>query len=161
MSVATVENDHDQPSPNATITSLGVEHVRLSYHYLDSGDIDGYASLLADKVQIKRPDLPLAHGRDEAERLCGDPLRPRGFHDLYRVFGQAGDIAAVGRFVVLPYGPGRGPEDVDFVDIFTLADDGLILGQRRFLSPRYADRRRGEGWDPSAHHPAAPARGST
>lgn len=143
--MAPTENARARPLPNATITSLGVEHVRLSYHYLDNGDIDGYASLLAEKVQIKRPDLPLAHGRDEAERLCADPLRPRGFHELYRVFGQSGDIAAVGRYVVLPYGPERSPQDVDFVDIFTLADDGLILGQRRFLSPRYADRPLGAG----------------
>ncbi|MEC3895408.1 MULTISPECIES: nuclear transport factor 2 family protein [Nocardiopsis] len=137
-----IGNGCDFPSPKATITSLGVEHVRLSYHYLDTGDIDGYVSLLAPDVQIKRPDMPLAHGRSEAERFCGAHLGPRGVHTLYRVFGEAGNIAAVGRFASARNGHLLGGEETDFVDIFTLAENGLILGQRRFLSPTYPHGRR-------------------
>lgn len=33
-------------TPSRVVTDSGVDHVRLAYHYLDAGDLDGYGSLL-------------------------------------------------------------------------------------------------------------------
>lgn len=33
-------------TPSRVVTDSGVDHVRLAYHYLDTGDLDGYGSLL-------------------------------------------------------------------------------------------------------------------
>ena len=53
------------------------------------------------------------------------------------MFGEAGNVAAVGRFVLTPHERDLGRGDTDFVDIFILTESGLILGQRRFLAPLY------------------------
>lgn len=128
------ENGLIQPPPNATVTSLGVDHVRLSYLYLDEGDLDGLLSLLTNKVLIKWPHTPTIRSREEAGRILRDPRTPRGRHCLYQVFGQAGSVAAVGRFNPLHEETDRGVPGVDFVDIFTLSEQGLIMGQRRFIT---------------------------
>src|SRR5579871_69644 len=45
-------------APSRMVTACGVEHVRLSYYYMEHDDIDGYGSLLADDVVLDWPDTP-------------------------------------------------------------------------------------------------------
>jgi SnoaL-like domain len=120
--------------PGSVVTAVGVEHVRLSYDYLDRGDADGYASLLDPGMVLDEP------GR---EGVCGrgavagpHRLRGSGTHDVQDVFAADGRVTAVGRFR-----GGRGGSDggeVDFADVFTLSEHGLLLRQRcfYFIHPR-------------------------
>lgn len=129
-----VRTDHSPPpTPSAATTSVGIDHVRLSYPYLDSGNLDAYASLLHHDVQLKRPDLPEAHGRDEVLKLLAAVAGPPGQHQLYKVLGDGDCVVATGR-TTGRHGP-RCPQtilDVDFADFITLSDEGLLLGIRRF-----------------------------
>ena len=100
------------------VAAVGLDHVRLSYEYLDRGDHDGYASLLDPAATVDEP------GRS------GRRLRSRGEHRLNEVFAADGRVAAVGRFVgadVLGE-----PVDVDFADIFALSPSGLLLRRRSY-----------------------------
>jgi hypothetical protein len=124
---------NDSSPPSSMITAAAVDHVRLSYLYLDEGNLDGYASLLDDDIQVKRPDVPDAHGRTEVLDLMATIAGPPGKHELYKVIASGDGVAVVGRFV----GPGvlrHTPEsiDIDFVDVFTISDKGLLLGTRRY-----------------------------
>ncbi|WP_430789495.1 nuclear transport factor 2 family protein [Actinoplanes sp. G11-F43] len=114
-------------SPYRTATTAaGVDHVRLSYHYLDTGDFDGYASLLDEHVRVQRPDMTLGDGRAEVvrthARLAGPPAR----HQIFKVIADGDGIAVTGRYVT------SGAKAVDFVDVFTLTEYGMLLGYRRF-----------------------------
>ncbi|WP_117212762.1 nuclear transport factor 2 family protein [Allorhizocola rhizosphaerae] len=110
--------------PTAAITAAGIDHVRLSYEYLDAGDIDGYASLLDEHVQVKRPDAPHGHGRAEVLRLHANIATPACKHEIYKIIADGDCVAAVGRFT--------GHIEAEFVDVFTLSDEGLLAGYRRF-----------------------------
>ncbi|WP_285733071.1 nuclear transport factor 2 family protein [Nocardiopsis sp. ATB16-24] len=123
------------PAPSAALTAAGVDHVRLSYHYLDSRDVEGYLSLLSERVWIRYPDADPVHGHAQAAEFHGTQSRLSGTHTLYQVFGQASHIVAIGRLIRTSSARGTtgAPADVDFADVFVLDSDGLILGQRRFL----------------------------
>jgi hypothetical protein len=111
----------------AAVEAAGVDHVRLGYQYLDHGDADGYESLLDAGAVLEEP------GRD---RVCGRmavagarrQLRGRGEHDVHDVFARQGRVAAIGRFRP----PGRVGDAVDFADIYTLSEHGLLVSQRSF-----------------------------
>jgi hypothetical protein len=58
---------------------------------------------------------------------------PPGRHELYKVIASGDCVAAMGHFT----GPTAFPcpderLDVDFVDVFTISDKGLLLGHRRY-----------------------------
>jgi len=106
------------------VTAAGIDHVRLSYHYLDQGDTDGYASLLDSAAVLDEPGHARVHGRvavAESRRL-----RWCGAHHLDAVFAADGQVAAVGRF----NRGGSDGVDVDFADIITLSQHGLLVTQR-------------------------------
>lgn len=123
------------PAPSAALTAAGVDHVRLFYHYLDSHDVEGYLSLLSEKVQLKHPGAVFIRGHEQAADFHEAQSRLSGTHTLYQVFGQASHIVAIGRLIRAPAtcAASGEPSDVDFADVFVLDADGLILGQRRFL----------------------------
>lgn len=117
------------------VTAAGIDHVRLSYHYLDQGDADGYASLLDSAAVLDEPGHARVHGRAAvAESRC---LRWCGAHDLHAVFAADGRVAAVGRF----NRDGDGV-DVDFADIITLSEHGLLMTQRCYYFVRPNGNRR-------------------
>jgi ketosteroid isomerase-like protein len=128
------ETDMDSsPPPSAMVTAAAVDHVRLSYLYLDEGNLDAFASLLDDDVQVKRPDAPEAHGRAEVLDLMATLSGPPGRHELHKVIASGDCVAAMGHFVgptTTPYPDER--LDIDFVDVFTISDKGLLLGKRRY-----------------------------
>jgi ketosteroid isomerase-like protein len=116
-------------TPSAAVTAVAVDHVRLSYHYLDTGDIDGFVSLFDPDVVLRRPGAQPVHGRGEIERTeaqrCG-----RGRHVLTQVFGAGDRAAAIGRFV--PDQP-RAASGFEFADIFTIADNGLLVARETYV----------------------------
>lgn len=112
-------------------TAAGVDHVRLSYHYLDTGDIDGYGSLLDEDAQVRRPDLAQGRGRAEVLRTHAQIAGPPTRHRIYKVIAEGDAVAVTGRYTGAGQ-RGQTGADVDFVDVFTLTDEGMLLGYRRF-----------------------------
>ncbi|SEE01969.1 nuclear transport factor 2 family protein [Streptomyces sp. TLI_105] len=116
------------PGPADLVTAAGIDHVRLVYDYLDAGDLDSCASLLHDGVVLELPGLPPARGRAAVLHThFGRPL-PRARHEIDRVVGQGRSVVATGRRVA----PGTDGQDLRFVDLFTIADDGMILACTRY-----------------------------
>lgn len=113
------------PPPGSPVTSAGVDHVRLSYVYLDAGDLDGYASLLDEQAHVRRPDAPPGKGRAQIVRVHAEIAEPPSRHELYRIIADGDSVVVFGRYV-------RPPLDVEFADIFTLTQLGLLLGYQRF-----------------------------
>jgi ketosteroid isomerase-like protein len=110
------------PPIRSPLTAAALDHVLLSYAYLDDGDLDGYGSLLADDAWLIRPGQPSVVGRDrivaELARTAGPPRR----HRLHRVTAHEDHIIAHGRCT---------HDDVDFVDVVTFSGDGLLRRQQR------------------------------
>lgn len=115
------------------ITAAGIDHVRLSYHYLDLGDTDGYASLLDAAAVLYEP----GHARVSGRVAVAESRRLRwcGAHQLHAVFAGEGRVAAVGRFNRGDGVEGGGVE-VDFADIITLSEHGLLVTQRCYYFVR-------------------------
>jgi hypothetical protein len=124
-----VLNPREAYLPHSTRTGIGIDHIRLSYHYLDAGDLEDYGSLLADTARLRHPGASPAHGRGQVLRLQAATLAGSGRHTLFRVYGEGDDITVVGRYTPLA----APAASTDFVDVFTLSDEALILEQRRFL----------------------------
>ncbi|HWO58789.1 MAG TPA: nuclear transport factor 2 family protein [Umezawaea sp.] len=121
-------SDSPGAPPSAASVAAGVDHVRLSYFYQDAGDLDAYASLLHEDVQLNQPGNSTGHGRAEAVKL----LDVAGRHELYKVVAEGDCVVAVGRYSS-PTAPRRhGLAEFDFADFFTLSDDALLLSRRRF-----------------------------
>jgi hypothetical protein len=121
------------PRPGAAATEAGIDHVRLSYHYLDVGDVDGYQSLLDDFVELRRPDAPPGRGRVQVADIQAALARPPGEHQLYRIIGANGAVAVMGRFVSGSGAPsGAASAPIEFADFFTLTGDGMLLGCSRY-----------------------------
>lgn len=117
--------------PSTAATAAGVDHVRLSYHYLDTGDIDAYGSLLDEHVQVCRPDMARGFGRAEVMQAHAELAGPPARHEIYKVIADGDGVAVTGRYT-RPATWRRPGWDVDFVDVFTLTDEGMLLGYRRF-----------------------------
>lgn len=109
------------------VAAAGVDHAWLSYHYLDAGDVDGYASLLDDDAVVRRPGSPTLHGRDEVERFHCDGNRRGSTHTVEDVFAAGDRVVATGH--VVTDAPDGTLLDVDFADIFTLSENGLFAAK--------------------------------
>lgn len=99
--------------------AAGMDHVRLSYHYLDIGDLDGYRSLFEDGAELGEPVTAVLRGRAGAVRYR---------YTVFDVFGSDRRLAAVGRMVEL-----TGSHALDFVDLFTVSDSALLVERRCFV----------------------------
>jgi len=135
--------DDRRTAPGAT--AAGLDHVRLSYLYRDDGDLDGFGSLLHEDIQVTRPDTPLGQGRAEVLRLHHAIADPAVGHHIYKVVADGDCIAVMGRLTGARRVPCAGGEadgargavksaapGVEFADFFTLSDEGMLLGYRRF-----------------------------
>lgn len=117
-------------SVSQIVAAVGVDHVRLSYYYLDQGDLDEYASLLDSKAVLVLPRRGRVHGPGAVAAVrCS---HQRGAHTLRAVFAVGGWVVALGRFVGVGH-DGAGV-DVDFADIFSLSEYGLLVEQSCFRS---------------------------
>jgi ketosteroid isomerase-like protein len=120
--------------PESEPIAAAIDHVRLSYCYLDDGDIDAYCSLFTEQVVLLQPGASPVSGRSELERVARR-RRPGEFvrHLVYDVFGSGRRVAAVGRLNHLRPPAGDHHLDMDFIDVFTVADNGLLSGRTTFL----------------------------
>jgi ketosteroid isomerase-like protein len=99
--------------PSSLITDSGVDHVRLAYHYLDTGDLDGFSSLLDEDARLESP-------------------APGCRHHIERIVASGDCVVAIGRLT---------PQQVDFVDVFTLSAEGMLRSRRRYAAhPRVSTR---------------------
>ncbi|WP_307062232.1 nuclear transport factor 2 family protein [Streptomyces sp. B3I8] len=105
----------------------------LTYHYLDIGDIDGYASLTEQNVTLDHPGAPPYRGRDavlSAQAAQATLLRR---HELDTVVADEGRVVVLGRVVRQAPGAVRGAAyGVDFADVFTLSGQTLVRACRRY-----------------------------
>jgi ketosteroid isomerase-like protein len=113
---------------SSAIALVARDHVRLSYEYLDRDDVDGYVSLLAPDVELRRPGRAAVRGRDDAEQAD----LPRGRHRLRAVFSVGQQVAATGHFTGRLTGEGGPRCDVEFADIFTVTETGLLVAQSTY-----------------------------
>lgn len=111
------------PLPGAQI---GVDHVRLAYHYLDAGDSDGYASLVDENAVLTHPARGTARGPDEVAALVFACLDGQGPHRPERIVARESTVVVTGR------AEGAASGRRGFVDVFTLGVYGLLLTWRRF-----------------------------
>lgn len=126
--------DHQirRPAPSRAVTASGVEHIRLSYDYLERDDIDGYGSLLDENVVLDRPDAPPGRGRAAVTRMLMDRVVPRARHAIDRIVADGDQVVVVGSLSQEPGPTTRAVEQIAFVDVFTLSDTGMLLGCRRY-----------------------------
>lgn len=108
------------------VTTVGVEHVRLSYEYLDRRDLDGYGSLFDAEAELCSPACGVVRGRAEIESYQAERAVHGGRHVVEEVFSAPGRVVVVGRVT----GAGR---EVEFVDLFTLTEHGLLRSQKSFF----------------------------
>jgi len=106
---------------------MGIEHVRLSYLYLDGGDIDGYLSLLHADFSLLMPGEREIRGRDRIGEFQAQPTQLATDHLIHHVIGSGDRVAAEGRCVF-----GEGREGVDFVEVFSLSEEGLLRSRKRY-----------------------------
>jgi hypothetical protein len=126
-------SDDLKPAPPGTsVTAVGIDHVRLAYHYLDTGDMDAYGSLLDENALLWRPDGAPGYGRAEILEVQAALTGPPVEHHIHKIIASGGVVAVTGRCTSLPGRTGMDAGGVDFADIFTLTDEGLLLGCRRY-----------------------------
>jgi hypothetical protein len=108
--------------PSAAVTTAGVDHVRLLYAYLDALEPDGYASLIHEDAHIRGVGPRDTNTRDDAVRTLRE--RPPGTHELWTI--EPGDefLTVTGRHTCRT-------GTVDFADVFTLSEYGLIHSHHR------------------------------
>lgn len=129
-------NDRDRTVPSTSATMAGISHVHLAYHYLDNVDFDAYGSLLDVDAQVIRPDAPPGHGRAEVLKLQEEMAWRYGRHHLHRIVAQEYTVAVTGVTDLCDRPPDPGGQQevrkVEFADFFTLTDEGMLLGYRRY-----------------------------
>ncbi|WP_162467189.1 nuclear transport factor 2 family protein [Streptomyces cavernae] len=112
----------------AALTAAGVDHIKLAYHYADTGDIDGYGSLLDTNVEIDAPGFLRGRGRTQVLDRAAQLAPRQNQHHIHDIIADRHRVAVVGTAYT------RHPAAaVEFTDVFTLSSDGLILRQRRYL----------------------------
>src|SRR5207249_9036866 len=98
--VPPMTDEHSPTSCRADnyLTSVGMDHVRLSYCYLDDGDLDAYCSLFAEQAVLRQPGRRPVTGRRELERVERARAATRSvFHSIVEVFVSVPRFAAIGR----------------------------------------------------------------
>jgi ketosteroid isomerase-like protein len=126
-------DDSTEPVTSAVVVAgVGVEHVWLSYDYLDRGDIDGFGSLLAPDAVLLRPGGRDVRGRAAIERwLASRVARTTGTSTVFTVSAVAGNVIAIGHHV--GHDADGHLRDVEFTDIFTIAPSGLLRTVKRYF----------------------------
>ena len=109
----------------SAITALGVEHVLLFYHYLNTADLDGLGSLLDDHVQLRQQGKPAVHGRENV--LKSGFVASFAQHHIHTSIARDSQVFTAGR--LLPTGDSSGSRE--FNDAFVITKNIMIRGVRR------------------------------
>ncbi|MFK4227063.1 nuclear transport factor 2 family protein [Streptomyces sp. NPDC019890] len=107
--------------------SAPVEHVYLSYAYLNARDYDAFASLLEDDVTVSVPGEVIAIGR---AAVISTERGRRVSYSLEDLWAGQGRIVATGVF----YRQADSVHGVDFADIFIVSSRGLIASRKTYAS---------------------------
>jgi hypothetical protein len=87
-------------------------------------------------AQVTRPDAPPGHGRAEVLRLQEEMAWRYGRHHLLRIVAQEHTVAVTGVTDLCDGPPDPDGQQevrkVEFADFFTLTDEGMLLGYRRY-----------------------------
>lgn len=113
--------------PSSPVTAVGIDHVCLSYHYLDQGNVDSYLSLLHADVSLYLPSEQAIHGREQIGEFLANLEQRAGEHLIHNVIGSGDLVVADGRYV-----SHRTGKSVDFTEIFRLSEEGLLRSQKRY-----------------------------
>ncbi|MEU2424177.1 nuclear transport factor 2 family protein [Streptomyces sp. NPDC007851] len=129
-----INGNESEPVPaSPTVTSAGVRHVLLTYHYEDVGDFEGYASLLTDDVTFDHPGAPPARGRGAVLHAHIARATLRTQHQLITVVAEDHTVVVLGRLVrSAPGALESSCGHVDFADVFTLSAQCLVRSRRRY-----------------------------
>ncbi|MFI9835009.1 nuclear transport factor 2 family protein [Streptomyces sp. NPDC051913] len=126
-------NESELVPASPAATSAGVQHVLLTYHYEDVGDLEGYASLLTDDVMFDHPGAPPARGRNAVLSAHTAQATLHTQHELITVVAEEGTVVVLGR--LLRSAPGASEwtcGQVEFADVFILSAQSLVRSRRRY-----------------------------
>ncbi|WP_027344913.1 nuclear transport factor 2 family protein [Hamadaea tsunoensis] len=128
--------EHDKLSAartgSAAVAAIGIDHARLSYAYLNNGDIDSYVSLFEPDAVVRSPEAEPIRGRAALEvARTADAPGTRARYLTQSVFASGNRVAVTGRLTraVAAFGY----QDVEFADIFTVGESGLFVEQSRYF----------------------------
>jgi ketosteroid isomerase-like protein len=115
---------------NPGVASMAADLVRLRYHYLDIGDVDSYGSLLHEDTVLERPGSWPIRGRRNLERH--ERCWQRGASKRHWLAGLAvdGELVVVSGRVEWRRRSDHFGHYFDFVDLFELCREGLIIRSR-------------------------------
>ncbi|MDR6594415.1 hypothetical protein ACFFSW_00260 [Saccharothrix longispora] len=98
----------------------------MSYEYLDRRDLDGYGSLFEVPAESRSAEVDASHVRAESGSYRVGGGDGGCSHVLEQVFCCSGRVVVVGRVV-------RGERNVEFVDLFTLTEHGLLRSRKSYF----------------------------
>ncbi|MFF3801440.1 nuclear transport factor 2 family protein [Streptomyces sp. NPDC002134] len=125
--------DVETDPPDRSAHGVPGEQVYLSYAYLNAGDYDAFASLLADDVTVQGPHGTAGRGRDGV--IAAETSRQFRY-SVEDVWVAGPRIVATG-ILYTRQAPVR---ETDFAAIFTLSKSGLISSCRTYVSHISADQ---------------------
>ncbi|MEV6512384.1 nuclear transport factor 2 family protein [Streptomyces sp. NPDC051642] len=118
---------------SSKVTAACVRHVMLTYHYLDIGDIDGYASLTERDVTLDHPGAAPYRGRDAVLSAHAAQATLLRRHELDTVIADEERVVVLGRVVhQAPEAGSPASYGVDFADVFALSGQTLVRECRRY-----------------------------
>lgn len=122
---------HSPVARSTLTTDIAIEHILLSYLYLDKGDTEGYASLLDRAAHFEEPGHPTAHGPEASAALLLGRYGERGTHRPDRVIASGENIVVIGDLT-----PRKNEmRKHEFADVFAFNEHGLLASWRRFHAP--------------------------
>ncbi|TDP90631.1 nuclear transport factor 2 family protein [Labedaea rhizosphaerae] len=109
--------------PAAGRAAAGLDQVRLSYHLLQVGDADGYASLFEGNAVLRAPGTGSIVGRAAIERAA----TAGGVQIPHHLFATDRHVTVTGRHLARP------GTDIGFAEIFTISEQGLLVTKTTYF----------------------------
>ena len=111
------------------VVAVAVDHVRLSYEYLDARNVDALGSLYAEDMVRLLPGREPVVGRQQLEKFLLRQFRlHESRHRVDEVIATGGRASVRGQVTGRLYGGEQ--FDVTFVDLFGFGGDGLLTAQQ-------------------------------
>lgn len=109
-------------APVAGRAAAGLDQVRLSYHLLQVGDTDGYASLFEGDAVLRSPGTGSIVGRAAIQRAA----TVAGVQVPHHLFATDQHVTVTGRHLAQS-------GDVGFAEIFTISEQGLLVTKTTYF----------------------------
>jgi steroid delta-isomerase len=108
--------------------------IRDYYRRIDAQDVAAVLALFRPDAVYKRAGARF-HGLAELERFFAKDRKIRGVHEIEALWGVDNRVIATGAFKGVS-GDGA-PREIEFVDLWWFADDGLVERRETFLAHGY------------------------